>query len=356
MDTIKIGISIGDINGIGLEVIIKTLKDNLLFKNFAPVIYGSPKIVSYHKNITSVPELNLNQIKSAEQAQKGVVNIITCWQENVNITLGAASAESGKYSVISLTEATKDPKAGLIDALVTAPIQKQSVYSDNFPYRGHTEYFAKEFDSSYLMLLTSQDLKVGVATGHIPLKDVSKSITKELIFEKVRILHRSLARDFGFEKGKIAVLGLNPHSGDDGLIGDEDEKIIRPAIIELKNQGVMVYGPYSSDGFFGSGQFKKFDAILAMYHDQGLIPFKTLAFNDGVNYSAGLPFVRTSPDHGTGYDIAGKNIADEGSFRKALLMAFDIVRNRKEYDKDHKNPIVKKERNFEDEIVKEDHQ
>ncbi len=354
MDTIRVGISIGDINGIGLEVIIKTLKDNLIFKNFAPIIYGSPKIVSYHKNITSVAEFPLNQIKSAEQAQKGVVNIITCWQENVNITIGMASSESGKYSVISLIEATKDLKEGLIDALVTAPIQKQSVYGEHFPFRGHTEYFAKEFDSAYLMLLTSQDLKVGVVTGHIPLKDVAKSITKELIIEKIRILHKALVRDFGLVKGKIAVLGLNPHSGDDGLIGEEDEKIIRPAIIELKNQGILVYGPYSSDGFFGSAQFKKFDAVLAMYHDQGLIPFKTLAFNEGVNYSAGLPFVRTSPDHGTGYDIAGKNIADEGSFRKALLMAFDIVRNRRTYDIDHKNPIVKKERNFEDEVVRED--
>lgn len=354
MEIIKIGISIGDINGIGLEVIIKTLKDNLIYKNFAPIIYGSPKVVSYHKNITSVADFPLNQIRSADQAQKGVVNIITCWQENVNITLGLASAESGKYSVISLVEATKDLKDGLIDGLVTAPIQKQSVYSNEFPYRGHTEYFAHEFNSANLMLLTSHDLKVGLVTGHIPLKDVSKTISKELIAEKVKILNKSLARDFGFEKGKIAVLGLNPHSGDDGLIGEEDEKIVRPAIIELKNQGILIYGPYSSDGFFGSGQFKKFDAILAMYHDQGLIPFKTLAFSEGVNYSAGMPFVRTSPDHGVGYDIAGKNLADERSFRNALLMAYDVVRNRKKYDIDHKNPIVKKERNFEDEVVRED--
>lgn len=354
MDTIKIGITIGDINGIGLEVILKTLKENLVYKDFAPIIYGSPKVVSYHKNIINIPELQVNQIKSADQAQKGLINLISCWQDNVNITLGTASEEAGKFAMISLTEATKELKSGLIDGIVTAPVNKQVIHSNEFPFIGHTEYFAKEFNARTLMLMVSPNISVGLVTDHISLKNVASALSKELIIEKIKILHKSLMRDFGYDKGKIAVLGLNPHAGDKGLIGEEELSIIRPAVAECKNQGIFVFGPYSADGFFGSAQFRKFEAVLAMYHDQGLIPFKTLAFTEGVNFTAGLPVVRTSPDHGVGYDIAGKNIADATSFRHALLMAYDVVRNRREYDQDHKNPIVKRAKNFEDEILRED--
>lgn len=354
MDTIKIGITVGDINGIGLEVILKTLKNNQVFKDFAPVIYGSQKIVSYHKNIIDIPDLQINQIKSPDQAQKGVINLITCWQENVNITLGLASEEAGKFALISLTEATKDLKSGLLDGIVTAPVDKQVIHSSQFPFVGHTEYFAKEFNAQTLMLMISPNVTVGLVTDHVSFQEVPSKLTKELIAQKIKILHKTLMRDFGYEKGKIAVLGLNPHAGDKGLIGQEEINFIRPAVVEAKNQGIFVFGPYSADGFFGSTQFRKFEAVLAMYHDQGLIPFKTLAFTEGVNYTAGLPVVRTSPDHGVGYDIAGKNAADETSFRHALLMAYDVVRNRKEYDTDHKNPIVKRAKNFEDEVLKDD--
>lgn len=354
MDTIKIGITVGDINGIGLEVILKTLSNNLVYKNFAPIIYGSPKIVSYHKNIINLPDLHINQVKTPDQAQQGVINLITCWQESVNISLGQASAEAGKYALISLTEATKDLKAGDIHGIVTAPVDKQVIHNEQFPFIGHTEYFAKEFNSPTVMLMTSPNVSVGMVTDHIPLKDVSRSLSKDLIIEKIKILHKTLRRDFGYEKGKIAVLGLNPHAGDKGLIGDEELSIIRPAIVECKNQGIFVFGPYSADGFFGSAQFKKFEAVLALYHDQGLIPFKTIAFSEGVNFTAGQPEVRTSPDHGVGYDTAGQNVADETSFRHALQMAFDVVRNRRSYDEAHNNPIAKRAKNFEDEVLKDE--
>jgi 4-hydroxythreonine-4-phosphate dehydrogenase len=354
MANIKIGISIGDVNGIGLEVIIKTLANPAVFKHFTPIIYGSPKVVSYHKNIVGLEEFPLNIISTPQQAQQSIINIIPCWQENINISLGIVSQENSKYTIMSLTQATADLKNGFIHALVTAPINKQAVYSDDFPYRGHTEYFAKEFNSNYLMLMVHEDLKIGIVTGHVPLNEVAGKLTKELVLEKIKLLDNSLKKDFGFEKGKIAVLGLNPHAGDGGIIGKEEETIIGPAISEAKNKGIFAFGPYSSDGFFGTGQHRKFDAVLAMYHDQGLIPFKTLAFTEGVNYSAGMPFIRTSPDHGTGYDIAGKNEADETSFRNALFLAYDIIKARKSYEKDHINPIVKKERHFEDEVVKDE--
>ena len=354
MGHIKIGISIGDINGIGLEVIIKTLSNPSVYKHFTPIIYGSPKVISYHKNIVGLEEFPFNNINNVEEALAGQINVIPCWQENTNISLGISTPESGKFSILSLQAATKDLMSKSIHALVTAPIQKQAVYSDTFPYRGHTEYFAKEFNSSYLMLLVHDNLRIGVVTGHIPLQEVSSKLSKELILEKIRIIDKALKRDFGLEKGRIAVLGLNPHAGDDGVIGKEEETIINPAIKEAKNAGILAFGPFPSDGFFGSGQHNKFDAILAMYHDQGLIPFKTLAFSEGINYSAGFPFVRTSPDHGTAYDIAGKNEADETSFRNALFLAYDIVKGRRTFDKDHSNPMIKKERNFEDEVVKEE--
>lgn len=354
MAHIKIGISIGDMNGIGLEVIIKTLANPAVYKHFAPIIYGSPKVVSYHKNIVGLEEFTLNIISTPQQAQQGVINIIPCWQENINIALGLVSPENAKFTILSLTQATSDLKNGLIHALVTAPINKQSVYSESFPFRGHTEYFAQEFNSKYLMLMVHDELKIGVVTGHLPLNEVAASLTKEIILDKIKLLDSSLKKDFGFEKGRIAVLGLNPHAGDGGVIGNEEETIIKPAILEAKAKGILAFGPFSSDGFFGTNQYKKYDAVLAMYHDQGLIPFKTLAFTEGVNYSAGLPFIRTSPDHGTGYDIAGKNEADETSFRNSLFLAYDIIKARKSFDKDHINPIVKKERHFEDEVVKEE--
>ena len=268
--------------------------------------------------------------------------------------IGRPLAINASYVLNTLNIAIDLCKKGMSKVIVTAPVNKDVLNHGEISFSGHTEYFAKEFNSPTVMLMTSPNVSVGMVTDHIPLKDVSRSLSKDLIIEKIKILHKTLRRDFGYEKGKIAVLGLNPHAGDKGLIGDEELSIIRPAIVECKNQGIFVFGPYSADGFFGSAQFKKFEAVLALYHDQGLIPFKTIAFSEGVNFTAGLPVVRTSPDHGVGYDIAGQNVADETSFRHALQMAFDVVRNRRSYDEAHNNPIAKRAKNFEDEVLKDE--
>ncbi len=332
MDKIRIGISIGDINGIGLEVILKTLSDTRVIDLLTPVIYGSSKVVSYHKNIVEPDNFVYQNQRSAHRLANDKVNIINCWNENVNITLGKTAEEGGKYAMLSLDAAVNDLKEGLIDALVTAPIHKKAMQMAGFGHIGHTQYLSHRFDdASYLMLMVGDSMKVGLVTEHVPISDVSTLITKERIIEKIKILNETLIMDFAIERPTIAVLGLNPHAGDDGLIGQEDDNIIRPAIVELKKSGMLVMGPYASDGFFGSGKHNSFDAILAMYHDQGLAPFKALTFSSGVNYSAGLPIIRTSPDHGTAYDIAGQNSADPESFRRALFLALDIARNRKEH-------------------------
>ena len=339
-DKLKIGISIGDVNGIGLEVIIKTLSNPAILNYCTPIVYGHTKVASYHRKANNLPDFSFNVINNAEQAQSRKANMIYCWEEDVNIELGLVTEAGGKYALLSLERATADLSAGNLDALVTAPINKDNIQSDTFSFPGHTEYLQKKSGSKdVLMFLIAEGLRVGVVTGHIPLKDVATSITKEKIVNKINLINESLKKDFWIEKPKIAVLGLNPHASDNGLLGKEEAEMISPAIKELYDRGVMCFGPYPADGFFGNAAYKQFDAVLAMYHDQGLIPFKTLAFHNGVNYTAGLSFVRTSPDHGTGYDIAGKNLADPASFTEALFAAIHIVKKRREQEEMLKNKL-----------------
>lgn len=339
-----LGISVGDINGIGLEVILKALSHKRILELCVPVVYGSSKVVSYHKNITGLDDLFFQSQRSAERLAHDKVNVVNCWEDDVNITLGKPAELGGKYAQLSLEAAVHDLHLGLIDALVTAPIHKKSMQLAGFGHVGHTEYLTQEFKAAdSLMLLASDALKVGVVTAHLPLKDVASSITKEAIVSKLLILNESLKIDFGAGRPNIAVLGLNPHAGEEGMLGDEEEKIIRPAVIECKKKGMMVFGPYAADGFFGSGRFNKFDAVLAMYHDQGLIPFKALTFGSGVNFTAGLSCIRTSPDHGTAFDLAGKNLADHSSFLQSMFLAIDIYRNRKEYYELKKNAVKRVE-------------
>ncbi|HMQ49094.1 MAG TPA: 4-hydroxythreonine-4-phosphate dehydrogenase PdxA [Saprospiraceae bacterium] len=358
MEKLKIGISIGDINGIGLEIILKTLSQSALLQHCTPIIYGSSKVVSYHKNIVG-EDCEFHSLREGEKFHFDKVNVVNCWQENVNITLGKASEIGGQYAWRSLDAAVKSLKRKEIDALVTAPINKEAMNMAGFPFPGHTEYLTKELGShSSLMFLVNDEIRIGLATNHLPVSEIASHLTKEGIIQKVQMMHESLKMDFGLERPTIAVLGLNPHAGDGGTIGLEEEQIIRPAIVECKKKGMMVMGPFPADGFFGSGQYKKFDAILAMYHDQGLIPFKLLAFGSGVNYTAGLSHVRTSPDHGTAFDLAGKNAADPSSFRQALFLAIDIAQSRNDYADMHKNALVKrdkpKEVEEEDEMVYEE--
>lgn len=339
MERVKVGITTGDINGIGIEVIIKALSDNRMMDTIIPVIYGSSKVISAHKKALNV-EFNFNRIDSADMAVKKKINLINCWDEDVNVELGVRSKEGGKYALKSLESAVKDLASNKVDVIVTAPIDKKAIQSEDFDFPGHTEYLAKMSNvEDALMLMVSEDLRVGVVTGHIPLKEVSKTITKEKIVDKIDQINASLLKDFGIPNGKIAVLGLNPHAGEKGLLGDEEDKVIIPAIKEASKSGAHVYGPYPADGFFGSSSYKKFDAILAMYHDQGLIPFKAMTFGFGVNYTAGLPIVRTSPDHGTAFEIAGKNLANEGSFRHAIYLAVDVFAKRQDYKEISANPL-----------------
>lgn len=347
MDQIKVGISIGDFNGIGLEVILKTLSNNKLLDYCKPIVYGSSKVLSYHKNIVGA-NLQFQTIKSLDRLSSDKVNVYNCWSENVNITLGKPTEESGKFAIKALEAAVMDLKANHIDALVTAPINKHAMNLGGFGYPGHTEYLTNAFDGSEsLMLMINEGLRVGLVTNHLPLKDVVGTISKSKIIEKLNIFNTSLKMDFGIERPTIAVLGLNPHAGDQGTLGFEEEQMVRPAIVEMKKKGMLVMGPYPADAFFGSRQYAKFDGILAMYHDQGLVPFKTLSFGMGVNYTAGLPKVRTSPDHGTAYDLAGKNEADPSSFRRALFAAIDIAKVRKNYIEMHSNQV----RKHKDELV-----
>lgn len=326
-----IGITIGDINGIGPEIIIKSLSDARLLRFFTPVIYGSSKVLSYYKKAVKANEFNYTQPKSDGSFNDKKINVVNCWNELVDIQVGAVTKEAGHCAFLAIQQASDDLKAGHLDAIVTAPINKSNIQGEDFQFPGHTEYFTQKFNApESLMLLVSGKLRVGVVTGHIPIKDVSNQLSKELIIKKLNILAHSLKKDFGILKPKIAVLGLNPHAGEEGLLGDEEKDIVTPAINVLKEKGKLVFGPFPADGFFGMAQYKNFDAVLAMYHDQGLIPFKTLAFENGINFTAGLSAIRTSPDHGTAYDIAGKNLANETSFREALYLACDIIKNRKE--------------------------
>jgi 4-hydroxythreonine-4-phosphate dehydrogenase len=356
MSKIRIGISIGDINGIGLEVILKTLNDPRILEYCVPVIYGSSKIVSYHKNIVGNLDFPYQNIRPSERFSTDKINVVNCWNDNVSISLGKISETGGKYAMQSLEAAVNDLQYGNIDALVTAPINKKAMNMAGFGHIGHTEYLSHSCNNSpYLMLMVGDSMRVGLVTEHMPITQVPSMITKERITEKIKLLHRTLVVDFAIERPTIAVLGLNPHAGDEGLIGTEDEQIVRPAIVELKKSGMLVMGPFPADGFFGSGKFNKFDGILAMYHDQGLTPFKALTFSSGVNYSAGLPIIRTSPDHGTAYDIAGKNLADPESFRKALFLAIDVARNRKEYYELKSNAVERVQLEADDENATKDY-
>jgi 4-phospho-D-threonate 3-dehydrogenase / 4-phospho-D-erythronate 3-dehydrogenase len=358
MEKLKIGITIGDLNGVGLEVILKTVADERILKLCTPIIYGSSKVVSYHKNIVQV-EFPFANIRAAEESEDGKVNVVNCWNENVNITLGRIGEAGGKYALLALEAATKALKYSEIDALVTAPINKKAMEMVGFTHVGHTEYITEQLGAKEsLMFMVNDDLRVGLVTNHLPISKVAENVTRERIGAKINIMNETLKIDFNIERPTIAVLALNPHAGDEGAIGMEDEEIVRPAIEMAKERGIMAFGPFPADGFFGSGQHSKFDGILAMYHDQGLVAFKALSFGDGVNYTAGLTGVRTSPDHGTAFDIAGKNVADPSSFRKALFLAIDIAKNRAMYTEMTSNPLKSRSAKFkqgEDEVILEEH-
>jgi len=340
MDKIKVGISIGDVNGIGLEIIIKTLADAAIFNYCTPIVYGNTKVASYHRRSVQVPDLNFNVITEAGHALHRKANIINCWEEDVKIDLGENNEVGGKYAFLSLERATNDLLSGQIDALITAPINKENIQSEDFKFPGHTEYLQeRDGAAESLMFLVSDTLRVGVVTGHIPVAQIARSITVSKILSKLKLMDASLKKDFWIRKPKIAVLGLNPHAGDNGLIGNEEQEVIIPAIAEARAAGILAMGPYPADGFFANATYHKFDAVLAMYHDQGLVPFKQISFESGVNYTAGLSFVRTSPDHGTAYDIAGQNKASEVSFREALFTAIHIVKHRRETAELNENPL-----------------
>lgn len=332
-EKIRVGITHGDINGIGYEVILKTVMDTRIYEFCTPIIYGSPKIAAYHRKALSISNFNLNHITDAEKANPKRTNVINSVSDNIRVELGKSTSMAGSAALNALEKATEDLKNGKIDVLVTAPINKYNIQTEKFQFPGHTEYLANKFSEtkSSLMLMVNNWLRVGVVTGHIPLSQVPQYITKEHIMAKLRILNDTLVRDFAIQRPVIAVLGLNPHAGDSGLIGKEEQEVIIPAIEQANEEKIMALGPYSADGFFGNKYLKEFDAILAMYHDQGLAPFKTIAFDEGVNYTAGLNVVRTSPAHGTAYDLAGKNVANEQSFREALYLAIETHKNRMKY-------------------------
>lgn len=341
---IKIGITHGDINGVGYELLLKAFADERLLELFIPVIYGSTKSASYHRKVINASPVHFNIINDATECVEGKVNIINSVKEEVRIELGKATNDAGNAAYVALDDATKDLADKKIDVLVTLPITKETIQSKDFDFPGHTEFLEDRFkkeDDKALMILASEQLKVALATTHVPVSKVSGLLTKDLILEKIKTLDLSLKRDFRVELPRIAVLGLNPHAGENGLLGKEEINIIAPAVKEAQDAGYLCAGPYAADGFFGNGTYRRFDAILAMYHDQGLIPFKTLSMGEGVNFTAGLSIVRTSPDHGTAYDIAGKGVASENSFREAIYMAKDIFFNRQAYDEARKNPLKK---------------
>ncbi|MGQ1890388.1 4-hydroxythreonine-4-phosphate dehydrogenase PdxA [Thermophagus sp. OGC60D27] len=341
-EKIKVAITQGDINGIGYEVIFKTLADPKTLEFFTPVIYGSSKVAAYHRKALNISNFSLNSVKSGEEAMPKRVNIVNCLDDNVRVELGKPTQTSGMAAFEALKNAVEDLKNGFVDVLVTAPINKNTIYSDQFSFPGHTEYLAEQFKaSSHIMLMVSPKLKVGVVTGHIPLKDVANSLSPERILDKIRVLDHTLRTDFTIRKPRIAVLGLNPHAGDNGLIGDEEINTIIPAIEMARQEGIMALGPYPADGLFGSEQVGNFDAVLAMYHDQGLAPFKSIDFAEGVNFTGGLPIVRTSPDHGTAFEIAGENKADASSFREAVYLAIDVYKRRKMHQEISANPLKK---------------
>ena len=337
---IKVGITHGDFNGISYEIIIKTLLDNRLLELFTPVIYGSSKIASYYRKTLNYHDINFNLVKKAEYANPKRTNIINCYDQEVKIEIGKQSNIAGELAFLALEKAIEDLNKNTIDVLVTAPINKKNIQSEKFNFFGHTDYLANKYNTNdHLMIMVSDKLRIGILTGHIPVKEIANTISEDMILNKIRIMNESLKMDFGIRKPKIAVLGLNPHAGDNGLIGTEEIEIISPAIQQATNEKILAFGPYPADGFFGSTNYTSFDGILAMYHDQGMLPFKTFAFDSGINFTAGLPIIRTSPAHGTAFDIAGKNIASPNSFRQAIYTAIDIHKNRNQFAELNKNPL-----------------
>jgi len=342
-ENIIVGISIGDLNGIGSEVILKTFEDSRMLELCTPVIFANVKSLSFVKKSFESTAM-LQGIDRLNQLVIGKINVLNVWQENVDINFGIDDEKIGKYAIKSFVAATKALKEGLIDVLVTAPINKYNIQSDDFKFPGHTDYLDQEFEGNALMMMVQDNLRVGLLTDHIPINEVASHLTEELIIKKIETVKHSLIQDFSINKPKIAVLGLNPHCGDGGVIGKEDDTIVKPALKKLFEKGTLVFGPFAADGFFGSNQFEKYDAIVATYHDQGLIPFKTLSFGKGVNYTAGLDKIRTSPDHGTAYDIAGNGIADYNSFKEAVYLAIDIYNSRNQYAEISQKPLKTKEK------------
>lgn len=337
---IRLGISQGDINGVGYEVILKTFSDNRMFERCTPVLYGSTKVASYHKKLLALhQDLAFNGCHTAEEAVDRKFNVVNLTQEEIKLDVGKLTDVAGQQSRLSLNRACEDLRNGAIDVLVTAPISKKNIQSPEFDFPGHTEYLSHQFGCSSLMIMVCDRIRIGIVTNHLAIKDVPTALTHNLLYDKIMLMNESLRRDFGIPMPKIAVLALDPHAGDNGVIGDIDMTVVKPVIDEVQGKGVLAYGPYPSDGFFGNSEFNKFDGVLALYHDQGLIPFKLMSFTDGVNFTAGLPYVRTSPAHGTAFDIAGKDKASEQSFRRAVYLACDILRNRKEYDELTADPL-----------------
>ncbi|HBD27068.1 4-hydroxythreonine-4-phosphate dehydrogenase PdxA [Flavobacterium sp.] len=342
-ENIIVGISIGDLNGIGSEVILKTFEDTRMLELCTPVIFANVKIVSFLKKELKL-DVAIHGIDKLEQLVVGKINVLNVWREGVNLEFGKNDDVVGSYAIKSFVAATKALKEGFVDVLVTAPINKYNIQSEEFKFPGHTDYLDKELEGDALMLMVHDDLRVGLLTDHVPVNEVAKHLNEKLISSKIKTIIQTLKQDFEIEKPKVAVLGLNPHSGDNGVIGQEEEKIIKPALKKLFEAGNMVFGPFPADGFFGSAQYEKYDAVIATYHDQGLIPFKTLSFGNGVNYTAGLNKVRTSPDHGTAYEIAGKGVANHESFKEAVYLAIDIYNKRNDYQELIKNPLKTKEK------------
>ena len=342
-ENIIVGISIGDLNGIGSEVILKSFEDSRMLELCTPIIFANVKILSFLKKELRL-EAPLHGIDRLDQMVIGKINVLNVWKEGVNINYGQLDNEVGKYAIKSFLAATKALKDDDIDVLVTAPISKSNIQAEDFKFPGHTDYLDQELEGDALMFMIQDNLRIGLLTDHVPLSDVAKHLTEELIRKKIKTINKSLIQDFGIRKPKIAVLGLNPHSGDNGVIGDEEDKLIKPTLKKIFDEGTLVFGPFSADGFFGSNQYEKYDAVIATYHDQGLIPFKTLSFGKGVNYTAGLKKVRTSPDHGTAFEIAGKGMANNNSFLEAIYAAIDIFKSRNEYNEMTIKPLKTKEK------------
>ncbi|MFV8392328.1 4-hydroxythreonine-4-phosphate dehydrogenase PdxA [Flavobacterium sp. LB2P6] len=342
-ENIIVGISIGDLNGIGSEVVLKTFEDSRMLELCTPVIFANVKLLSFVKKSFQSASL-LHGIDKLDQIIPGKINVLNLWRESVDLNLGVSDPKAGEYAIKSFVAATKALKDGLVDVLVTAPINKYNIQSEDFKFPGHTDYLDQELEGNALMLMVQDNLRVGLLTDHIPVSEVASHLTEELIVRKIETVKQSLIRDFSINKPKIAVLGLNPHCGDGGVIGTEDDLIIKPTLKKIFEKGTLVFGPFAADGFFGSNQYEKYDAIIAAYHDQGLIPFKTLSFGNGVNYTAGLNKIRTSPDHGTAYDIAGKGVADFNSFKEAVYLAIDIYHSRNQYAEISVKPLKTKEK------------